>query len=63
MVFIPLLMGKCVMKTGHEGRLEGALAQTGQSQAHPEVQPVVVNRRLTMNMILLIFRLTVNQHN
>lgn len=50
------------MKTGHEGRLEGALAKTGQSQAHLEVQSVV-NRKLAMNMILLIFRLTVNHHN
>ena len=50
------------MKTGHEGRLEGALAKSGQSQAHLEVQSVV-NRKLAMNMILLIFRLTVNHHN
>ena len=50
------------MKTGHEGRLEGALTKTGQSQAHLEVQSVV-NRKLAMNMILLIFRLTVNHHN
>lgn len=51
------------MKTGHEGRLEGALAKTSQSQAYLEVQSVVVNRKLATNMILLIFRLTVNHHN